>query len=376
MGTRYQRGSRYREPVRVLQVFKDYYPPTRGGIEQHINDLVHSMPSVEFEVLTSSRSRRLVVDDDEGVRVTRAPEFARPTSTPITPAWRRLLRDPRFDVIHFHSPNPFGELMMLSTSTPPVVVTYHADIVGRRLTLPFFRPFQKMFLNSARTIIVSNPRLAEAASLARLSKRVRVIPFGIDASKWEQRPPQADELRDIHRPPLVLFVGRLAYYKGLDILIDAMEDVDATAVIVGTGPERSNLETRAASRRGRVLFTGEVPDQVRKAYLHAADVFVLPSTSKAETFGISALEAMASGTPVITTEVGTGTSWVNEDGLTGKVVRPSDPAALGGAIKEILLDETRAREMGAKASERVRTAFSKTTMLTDLESVYASALKG
>jgi rhamnosyl/mannosyltransferase len=155
-----------------------------------------------------------------------------------------------------------------------------------------------------------------------------------------------------------------------------MEDVDATAVIVGTGPERSNLEARAASRRGRVLFTGEVPDQVRKAYLHAADVFVLPSTSKAETFGISALEAMASGTPVITTEVGTGTSWVNEDGLTGKVVRPSDPAALGGAIKEILLDETRAREMGARASERVRTVYSKTTMLTDLESVYASALKG
>ncbi|HLF69332.1 MAG TPA: glycosyl transferase family 1, partial [Actinomycetota bacterium] len=69
--------------MRVLHVFKDYYPPTRGGIEQHIHDVTHSLSGYDFAVLTSSRSRRRITELDDGVRVVRAPELFRPVSTPV-----------------------------------------------------------------------------------------------------------------------------------------------------------------------------------------------------------------------------------------------------------------------------------------------------
>lgn len=364
--------------MRILHVFKDYFPPTRGGIEQHVHDLVHSIDRVEFAVLTSSRSRRQVVEADDGVRVVRAPEYARPVSTPITPAWSRLLRESGADLFHFHMPNPFGELAFLAArAKAPMVVTYHADIVGRRWIRPLFLPFQQRFLRRAARIIVSSPPLLRTtSSLLRHADRARVIPFGVDPGEWEVRPPEADELRARHPGPLLLFLGRLAYYKGVDVLIEAMRRVDATLLVVGDGPKRREWEALAASLalRDRVVFTGEIADEERSAYYHAADAFVLPSTSRAETFGIAMLEAMACGTPVISTELGTGTSWVNENAVTGVVVDPGDPAALAGAVKGLLADKGRRLAMGEAASRRVGDRFTKEGSCEAIAALYSEVL--
>lgn len=364
--------------MRILHVFKDYFPPTRGGIEQHIHDLVHSIDGFEFAVLTSSRSRRQVVDDDGGVKVVRAPEYWRPVSTPITPAWARLLRESRADLFHFHMPNPFGELALLAARTEtPMVATYHADIVGRRWLRPLFLPFQQRFLRRAARIIVSSPTLLRTtSSLLRQADRARVIPFGVDPGEWEVRPPEADELRARHPGPLVLFLGRLAYYKGVDVLIQAMRRVDATLLVVGDGPKRREWEALAASLalRDRVVFTGEVPDEERSAYYHAGDVFVLPSTSRAEAFGIAMLEAMACGTPVISTELGTGTSWVNQHGVTGLGVEADNSAVLAAAIKELLEDEGRRLAMGEAAASRVRGRFTREGWCRATAALYAEVV--
>lgn len=369
-------GRRTRTSLRILQVFKDYFPPTRGGIEQHVHELVHSVDGFRFSVLTSSRGRRLVVDDDGGVRVVRAPEYARPVSTPITPAWARLLRESEADLFHFHVPNPFGELAYFASRAPvPLVATYHSDIVGRRALLPFFRPFQQRFLARARRIVVNNPRLlASSPTLAPHRSRAVVIPFGLDAGMWSGAPQEAEAIRQRHPGPLVLFLGRLAYYKGLDVLLSALRGVEATLLVVGDGPRRPELEAQAA-RSGisdRVVFVGEIPDADRPAYYHAADVFVLPSTSRAETFGIAMLEAMACGAPAISTELGTGTSWVNVHEETGLVVPPGDPARLADALGVLLGDEGRRREMGKAAAERVAARFRRQDMLDAIASVYRS----
>lgn len=362
--------------MKVLQVFKDYFPPVRGGIEQHVNDLVHSLEGYQFEILTSSRSRRRVVDDDNGVRVIRASELARPVSTAVTPSWSKFLRQSGADLMHFHMPNPFGELMFLSSrAKSPMIATYHADIVGRKALLPFFAPFQQRFLRRARSIIVSSPRLRDSApSLVDHRDKCVVIPFGVEPGEWTERPEASDALRDRYPGPLLVFLGRIAYYKGLDVLIQAMRSVEATCLVVGGGPLRDEMQGRVAEfGLGRkVIFIGEIPDEERAVFYHAADAFVLPSTSRAEAFGISMLEAMACGTPAISTDLGTGTSWLNKNLETGIVVEPNNPGTLARAIEALLGDDARREAMGHAAAERVRTSFTRFQMLESISSLYAS----
>lgn len=361
--------------MKVVHVYKDYYPPVYGGIEQHMHDLVHGLSGIEFTILTASRSRRAKVDWDHGVRVIRAAEFGRPASAPIAPGWFGALRSVDADVFHFHMPNPFAEAALIAgRSRVPLVVTFHAD-VARRPLYTLYRPVQDRLLAAARSIVVSSQRLLETSPvLGRHARRANVIPFGTDVSRWRPRPPLADTLRARFRPPLVLFLGRLAHYKGLDLLIEASRSLDATVVIVGHGPERKRLEALARrSRSGRIAFVGSVPNDERGGYYHAADVFVLPSTSRLESFGIAMLEAMACGTPVVSTEVMTGTSWVNRHGETGLVVPPNDARALHEGIGRLLADEARRRAYGEEAARRVASCFRKEPMLADVASLYAAA---
>lgn len=360
--------------MRILHVFKDYYPPTRGGIENHIHDVVHSLDEFEFAVLTSSRSREQVVEVDDGVRVVRAAEYGRPTSTPITPGWTRLIGESGADLIHFHMPNPFGELMYLrARSEVPMIATYHADIVGRRALRPFYSPFQSEFLRRARKIIVSSPHLKEtAAPLASHQEKTEVIPFGVEAAYWRETPTETSVIRGNHPGPIVLFLGRLAHYKGVEVLLKAMRSVQATLLVAGEGPLRPRLQALAvqAGVEGKTRFLGTIPDAMRRAYYHAAEVFVLPATSRAEAFGIAMLEAMACGTPAISTELGTGTSWVNQNGVTGLVVEPESPAALSAAIEALLTNEDRRLAMAASAARRAASEFPLSRMLESLAGVY------
>lgn len=364
--------------LKVLQVFKDYYPPTRGGVEQHIHEVVHGLEGVEFTVLTSSRKRRGTIEHDGSVHVIRAPEYARPSSTAVTPSWVKYFRQRTWDLVHFHAPNPFGELAFLaSRSTRPLVVTYHSDIVGRKKMLPFFLPFQQRFLSRACRVVVSNPRLLETSpSLSAHRSRAVVVPFGVDVESWSQPPAGAAALKKKHPGPLVVFLGRLAYYKGVEVLVEAMASIEATLLVVGGGPKRLELEQMAKELgvAAKVFFVGEIEDQQRAAFYHAADVFVLPATARAETFGIAMLEAMACATPVVSTEVGTGTSWLNESGVTGRVVAPGDSRALAVAIGEILADEPLRAQMGRAALRRVKENFSKQQMLGSLRAVYESVI--
>ena len=123
-----------------------------------------------------------------------------------------------------------------------------------------------------------------------------------------------------------------------------------------------------------MTFAGEVPDEDLPGCYHAADIFVLPANARAEAFGIVLLEAMASGLPCITTEVGTGTSWVVQDGVTGLVVPPRDPQALAGAIQALLDDPQRRAAMGHAARARVEAEFTLERMIARVQAVYEKAL--
>jgi rhamnosyl/mannosyltransferase len=199
-----------------------------------------------------------------------------------------------------------------------------------------------------------------------------VVPLSVDHRRF--RPPE-DRYRG---PPTLLFVGRLRYYKGLDALLRALVLLPDTHLeVVGTGPMASEWQSLAADLglSQRVRFLGDVPDADLPQTYHRAHCFVLPANARSEAFGRVLLEAMASGLPCITTEVGTGTSWVVEHGVTGLVVDPADERALAGAALSLLRDPERQSEMGLAGRARVEALFTQERMVASIEDVYHQALK-
>jgi rhamnosyl/mannosyltransferase len=203
-----------------------------------------------------------------------------------------------------------------------------------------------------------------------------VIPLSIDLAEYESEGSKKSSFPTDSDRPLLLFVGRLNYYKGVEYLIKAMESVDASLVIVGEGEQKGALKTQAEELGvdDRVTFTGHVSRDQLHGYYEATDVFILPSVEPSEAFGVVQLEAMAYETPVINTSLPTGVPWVSQDGKTGLTVEPRDSEALAVAINDLLSDDKTRKSYGKRARERVKEHFNRERMLSQVESVYASVL--
>ena len=206
-----------------------------------------------------------------------------------------------------------------------------------------------------------------------------VVPFGIDLDRFALRIGEVDqvqELRRRHGERIVLFLGVLRYYKGLDVLIRAMARVSGRLLIAGRGPQQAALDalTRELGLADRIIFLGEVSESQRRCFLHACDVFVLPSTDRSEAFGIAQLEAMACGKPVVSSDLPTGVRLVNQDSVTGTLVPPGNPDALAGALNTLLEDDGLRAGLGKAARLRVEQEFTAERMIARTLSVYDEAL--
>jgi rhamnosyl/mannosyltransferase len=313
-----------------------------------------------------------VIDD---VHVTRVGTIGAAGSVHIAPAFARWLRKIAADLIVLHEPNPWALLSYaMARPRPPLFVWYHSDVVRPALQYAlFYAPLARLVYGRARRIVVSSPALAQHASaLAPYRDRVRVIPFGIDPAAWiavEGAPAAA------RREPFVLFAGRHVGYKGVDVLLRALARSAARAVIVGDGPKRGAWEqlSRELGLDGRVTFTGEVADAELRRLMQACAALVLPSVTQAEAFGYVQLEAMAAGKPVISTDVPSGVSWVNQDQRTGLVVPAGDPDALRDAIDRLLADAPLRAQLGAGGRARVEDEFTLGRLRERLRLLYEEA---
>lgn len=373
--------------MHVLHVYKDY-APVLGGIEQHIGLLAPRQAARGMRVtvlVVAPRARdggpSAGVTVEQGVEVIRVPRWATIASTPIAPGLLGALRRLRPDVTHVHAPYPPAELAQWCLGRRrPTVVYYHSDIVRQRRLKRLWLPLQARFLRQVDRILTSSDAYARSSPvLAALPGRVSVLPLGVDLERFAQVPRHdVNAVRDRFPEPRVLFVGRLRYYKGLDVLIDAMAMVPARLLVVGRGPmdELWRAHARASAAADRITFLGDVSATELAALQAAADVFVLPSTQRSEAFGLAQVEAMAAGTPVVSTQLGTGTSDVNQDGVSGFVVAPGDAAALADALRRVLIDPDLRRRMGREAQRSAARRFSIDTMVSRLEAVYRDVVSG
>jgi rhamnosyl/mannosyltransferase len=288
--------------------------------------------------------------------------------------WR--LWNARADLVIIHEPNPMGLLSyFLARPGGRLIVWFHSEVVrpSWRYRL-FYRPFLDFALSRASKIIVASPTLAASTPQLRAwQEKCVVIPYGLDldacAGAGAHVPPS-------ERPrgrPIVLFVGRLVPYKGAAVLLEATRGLDADVMLVGDGPERAALEARARALgvADRVTFLGNVGNEQLCALYSACDLFVLPSITRQEAFGLVQIEAMARGKPVISTDLGTGVSWVNQHGETGLVVAPGNAPALHAAIRELLADPGRRAALGAGAARRAKAVFHVDRMIDSTLQLYA-----
>lgn len=343
-------------PMRVLHVGK-FYPPHHGGMESHLELLSRELlkRGVDVRVIVSSDDRRTVHETVDGVPVTRIGTLVNVASASLNPGLGREILGTPADVVHFHHPNPTAVLSYLASRHPGrLVVTYHSDIVRQKVLGNAFAPLLHRFLGRAETIIATSPDYAATSPiLQRHAEKVRVIPFGVDAEHLARvQPGIVAEIRRRFGSKLVLGAGRLVYYKGFRYLVRAMARIDGRLLLAGGGPLRGDLEreAREAGVADRVEFLGSVPDL--RPYLHAADVFVLPSVERSEAFGIAQLEAMACGVPVVNTALPTGVPFVSPHEMTGLTVPPADAGALAAAVSRILGDPALRHRLGAAARER------------------------
>ena len=372
--------------MRIAHVYKDYHPPVRGGIEQTIERMARWQVRAGHEVtviVSASGARRSRTEIVDGVRVVRVGEWGRALSSPICPGFPAAVARARADLWHLHSPNPLGEASVwLTRPAGAMVFTYYCDLSRQRALLPVYGPLVHALFRRADVLHAISPQaLARADSLvAPWRDRFRVVPLGIDAGPFlalDRDREGARALRARYGDPFLLFVGRLRHYKGLHVLLAAMPRLAAPLVIVGEGPKAAEL--REQSRRlgldDRVHFVGSVGESELLDHVAAAGIGLLPSSTPTEAFGLAMVEYMAAGLPVVSTELGTGTSYVNQDGVTGLIAPANDPGALGAAIARLLADPALRASMGAAGRARVRENFTTEAMMRGMDLLYTEALE-
>ena len=354
--------------LRVLHANK-LYAPWVGGVEAVVQALAEEtsrLPGFEVEVLACQPRGPAADERWNGLRVRRVASRGLFMSTPLAAGYPAALTRalPDFDVVHLHVPFPLPFLTDWRASpSTRLVVHFHADVTkaAQRAIYRLAAPLQARLFRRADAVVVTSERLLERSpTLAPWRDRCRVIPLPADLARARplaeaERPAWRQRLGLAPGLPVLLFVGRLVAYKGVAHLLEAMRGVEAQLLVVGEGPLRADLERRAA-RLGvaeRVRFLGRLDDDALHAAYQLADLFVLPSCTPAEAFGLVQLEAMMYGCPVVNTDLPTGVPGVSLHGETGETVPPGQAQALRRAIQRLLADEPLRRRYGEAARRRV-----------------------
>lgn len=355
-----------------------------GGIEQVIHQIATGSAKQGLEVTVMSLAPDPVpaVIEQSGYRVYRFQQDAQVASTGLSRSalqhFGRLANEA--DVIHYHFPWPFMDLMHLAHRVKrPALLTYHSDIVRQALLAKLYHPLMMAFMGRMDRIVATSPNyFASSDVLKRFKEKVEVIPLGLDPTTY----PAVDASRVRLWQSRVgerffLFVGVMRYYKGLHILLDAVQGYNWPIVLVGAGPVESELRKQAQSLElTQVHFVGALDDADKVSLLQACTAVVFPSHLRAEAFGLSLLEGAMFGKPMVSSEIGTGTSFVNQANSTGLVVPPGDAKALRQALHHLWTEPEAAKEMGVRAQQRFEEHFRADRMVDAYIKIYRSLSLG
>lgn len=355
--------------MKVLHVYRTYYPDPPGGLQEAVRQICFSTQplGVENTVFTLSPHPHPARIERPEAQVVRCRSWAAPASCDLgglaaLATFRKLVQES--DLVHYLFPWPFADLLREAAPRKPSVLTYISDIVRQRWLGRLYEPLLWRTMRSMDAIVSNVPDYAAHSpvlSRPELQQRLRFIPLGIaeTACTSAADPHILERLGLREGEPFVLFIGVLRYYKGLHTLLQACAQTQGRVVIAGSGPEQASLLAQAdALGLKNTVFAGWITDAEKTALLRACRALVLPSHLRSEAFGMVLVEASLHGKPMISCEIGTGTSYVNLHGETGLVVAPEAPAALAQALNQLLRDPALAQRLGSAARRRYEQLFS------------------
>ena len=371
-----------------------YFPPTSGGIEHFTFDLIQALEQ------KGVNSTAVVHDDTQSSieqatpgnmgKVVRVRSYGRLLYAPLSPgfplALKQVIAEEKPDILHFHMPNTsaFWALFLSSAKKIPWVIHWHADVVASsidsRLSFAYklYRPFeQKMLANANRIICTSKRYLESSQPLANWRGKSQVIPLGLNPDRIAAYPQTVNFPKD-HPDFLVVAIGRLTYYKGFDVLIEAVAPMKKIrVVIVGTGEQRTFLESkiRDLGVAHKVSLCGYLPEAELNKLLYSADCLCLPSLERTEAFGLVLLEAMAAGVPVIASDVqGSGIGWVVSTAENGLLVPPGNSQKLAQAITCLKENKTQRESMAQSGKKALSEQFHISKIADQIIQVYSHIL--
>jgi len=364
--------------VKVLHFYRTYFPDTQGGLEETIRQICASTKAhgVESRVLTLSKRpvpRVLHLPEADVYRAELDVDIVSCSMGIEAFAMFRELEQ-WADIVHFHFPWPFADFVQLfMRSKKPAIVTYHSDIVRQRLLSKFYAPLMNRFLSRAKRIVATSPSYADTSLvLKQYADKIDVIPIGLDEHSYPMGDVEAsNRIEDICAGRFFLFVGVLREYKGLRFLLEAVKGAPFSLVIAGKGPQEKALKSLAAKLElSNVIFLGYISDELKMGLMERCRALVLPSHQRSEAFGVSLLEGAMKGKALISAEIGTGTSYVNVDGVTGIVCKAGNATSLRDALDKIDGSRIYADKLGAGARKRFDRIFTSEIMGERYAKVY------
>ena len=368
--------------IKVLQVNKFYYPWI-GGIETVVQDIAEGLKDkVDMTVLACQPKGKTVKEKINDIDVIKASSIGKYFSMPISFSFFKYFYklSKNNDIVHLHMPFPLGDLAcFLSRYKGKLVVWWHSDIVKQKKLMFFYKPLMNWVLRRANLIIVATEgHIKSSKYLKKYKDKCKIIPFGIDIKKYpKQNKKILTNLLYNKTNKKILFVGRLVYYKGIEVLIDAFKNIkNCELFIVGDGALKNLLiqKTTQYKIQNIVHFMGRLGDEDLRQAFSDCDIFVLPSIENSEAFGLVQLEAMVYEKPVINTSLPTGVPCVSLNKISGFTVRPGDPQDLANAISILANNQDLCIEMGKKGKERVEKIFNIKKMLDDILREYKNLL--
>lgn len=364
--------------------FGKYYYPDSGGIESVTVSLAkgavsagHAVSVVCFEKTPACKKNEII----DGVQIIRAPIKKLLSSQPLGFQYflQCLSSSKKADLVHLHAPNMLGALCALFISSRiRLLVHWHSDVLNKGALGKILRPLESALLRRANSIVTTSRVYADASeTLVPFKDKITVVPIGVSEAIHDGRDSELPEtlVSQIGSRKIVLAVGRLVPYKGFSVLIQAAQQLvqDSVVVIVGGGPLRQELQ-RAIEQDGledRVVLAGRLSDAALHALFERATLYCLPSTCRAEAFGVVLLEAMSYGVPIVASDIpGSGVPWVNQHGVTGLNVPIGDERALAEACNQILGSEELRSTLSKGARQRFLAEFTEDVSVKRMMSAY------
>lgn len=360
--------------LRILQVNK-LYSPWIGGIESVAKTAAEELNSeTDMKVLVCQPKGRGIREKVNGVDVIRAGSIGTYFSMPVSLSFPFLVRklSREADIVILHDPFPLGDLaVLLSGFKGKVIIWWHSDIIKQKRLVKLIKPVINGILKRADAIFTtSEGYISGSGYICDFREKCRIVPYGIDTAAYlaTELTPILTEKLSRPESKKVLFVGRLVYYKGVGVLIDAFKSTsDAELFIVGTGSDEDAIKAKASSLGDRVHFMHDLSDTELRSAFADCDIFVLPSIEKSEAFGIVQLEAMVYGKPVINTDLRTSVPLVSLDGETGLTVKAGDAKELADAMNKLINDNDLRLRLGNAAQKRVTENFDTKNMISSVK---------